>query len=137
MISETCFDRSAGMERRSFAAQPVYRFSFTERATMAASAGRISVASPRENLYMVPAKKEQTWMEGFLKDLAAVRTVRASCSARPARRGLAGSGAERCAPNSRQLAGLASRRSQSLCAPPMQLPPLCARVSDPAICQRE
>lgn len=64
---------TASMARGSFAAQTVQapQFSFTERATAAAAFGRIAVPSPREQIY-IPAGKEKSWMEGFLKDLAAV-----------------------------------------------------------------
>jgi hypothetical protein len=63
----------AGMARSSFAASPMQtpQFSFTERATAAAAFGRITVPSPREQIY-VPAGKEKNWLESFAKDLAAV-----------------------------------------------------------------
>lgn len=68
---------AAGFTRTSFAAQPMQtpRYTFTERATAAAAFGRIAVPSPREGIY-VPAGKEKNWVESFMKDLAAVRSLR-------------------------------------------------------------
>lgn len=69
----TSFLMETALKRRTFAAAPATapQYSFTERATAAAAFGRISVPSPRENIY-IPAGKEKNWVESFAKDLAAV-----------------------------------------------------------------
>ena len=71
MLSQAVYGSFAAqaMTPRTRVAQPTYRFTATEAATIAAASGRFAACSPAE----IYAPKEKSWMEGFLKDLAAVR----------------------------------------------------------------
>jgi len=69
MLSQAVYGSFAAqaMTPRTRVAQPTYRFTATEAATIAAASGRFAACSPAE----IYAAKEKSWMEGFLKDLAA------------------------------------------------------------------
>jgi hypothetical protein len=91
MLSQEAYVQAA-LSRSSFAARPMLpAATFTSRMAGRA-AGGFAASSVREaGLYVPAAKEKDTWMQGFLKDLAAVRAA-TRCGARPgaARRGRGG-----------------------------------------------